>query len=545
MEIFNLARTRFSELINDVRNSLISRFNQDNAVFNESSPLGQTLFVQQNLQQFALFYIEDSVTEGSVKQATRDANVLAIADEHGYRPSRSVAAIGEIRIKPKTSISTEIVGNTVYIPNNIRLKCSINSFDYVFDLPQDSLAIDITQTSAQYYINIAQGKIETTSAKGKGNPFDSITINHSKVHYIDNYRVKVYVNDKLCTNYDNILKSSPNEYACMIKSGTTGLDVFFGDSENYGYYPAYGEEIRVEYLLTNGYNGNIDSGDKSAVIFSFVDSGLDLASNDINLNDVFDIETTIIPSCGYNNEPMELTRLMLSKNVDRLITPNDYDLALRRTGMFSTVRVHRNEADPSMLDLFLVPDVNKLINKGATYFNVDESRFVLSDKKQEQILQYLTRQGSNAVRSDIRIISPKIRRYALNITIKAFKGLGFNDNLIKGEILNALSVYFLTYTRKDSIPKSDLIDIIKGVNGVDSASINIVGELNEKYKSENPNSDKMVGLDVFNDIIIGKDELPIIRGGWSDKNGKVFQTGIVNEGLGAVNIVISGYTSVN
>ncbi len=218
MEIFNIARTRFNELITDVRTYLISKFNQDNAVFNESSPLGQTLFVQQNLQQYAMFFIEDSITEGNVKQATRDANVLAIADEHGYRPSRSVAAIGEIRIKPKTSIATEVVGNTVYIPNNIRLKCNNNSLDYVFDLPQDSLAIDLTSNSSEYYINIAQGKIETLSARGKGNAFGTININHSKAQYIDNYRVKVFINDKLCKNYDNILKSSPGEYACMIKT---------------------------------------------------------------------------------------------------------------------------------------------------------------------------------------------------------------------------------------------------------------------------------------------------------------------------------------
>ncbi len=296
--------------------------------------------------------------------------------------------------------------------------------------------------------------------------------------------------------------------------------------------------------MTDGYNGNISSEDKDSIVFIFLDSGLDLAGNDINLNDVFDIDTTIIPSCGYNNEPMELTRLMLSKNTNSLITPVDYELALRRTGMFSTVRVHRNAADPKMLDLFLIPDVNKLINKGATYFNVAEDRFVLSQEKKEQILQYLTRQGSNAVSTDVRIISPKIRRYAINIAIRAFKGIGYNDNIIKGEILNALSVYFLTFGRNDLIPKSDLIRIIEDISGVDSVSVNMVSELNEAYKAKNPNDDKLVGLDYMGDIVIGKDELPIIRGGWSDRNGRVYQTGIVNEGLGAVNIVINGYTNV-
>ena len=47
-----------------------------------------------------------------------------------------------------------------------------------------------------------------------------------------------------------------------------------------------------------------------------------------------------------------------------------------------------------------------------------------------------------------------------------------------------------------------------------------------------------IGLDEFNDIIVDKNELPIVRGGFSDRYGNVYSTGIVDDSLGPVNIQI-------
>jgi hypothetical protein len=47
-----------------------------------------------------------------------------------------------------------------------------------------------------------------------------------------------------------------------------------------------------------------------------------------------------------------------------------------------------------------------------------------------------------------------------------------------------------------------------------------------------------IGLDEFNDIIIEERELPLIRGGFTDRYGNVYSTGLSDEGLGSVNIQI-------
>ena len=87
------------------------------------------------------------------------------------------------------------------------------------------------------------------------------------------------------------------------------------------------------------------------------------------------------------------------------------------------------------------------------------------------------------------------------------------------------------------LPKSDLIKIIEEVNGVDSVSINIISQKNEVSKITNPSAVD-IGLDEFNDIIVSLHELPILRGGFTDRYGNVYSTGITPDSLGPVNIQI-------
>ena len=92
--------------------------------------------------------------------------------------------------------------------------------------------------------------------------------------------------------------------------------------------------------------------------------------------------------------------------------------------------------------------------------------------------------------------------------------------------------------RHDRVPKSDLISAIEAINGVDSVNVNVVSELNELDKTTNPSSTSIIGLDDFNDIVIGLDEFPVLRGGWKDSQGNSYAEGLSDNGLGALNIQI-------
>jgi len=192
-----------------------------------------------------------------------------------------------------------------------------------------------------------------------------------------------------------------------------------------------------------------------------------------------------------------------------------------------------------MLNLFLIPRVDYLLSDNENYFTIEESRFILSDTQKERLLQTIERIGTKIISTDIKIIDPKFSRYVLNIGIIAFDDIP--TDLIKNDIIEAVSNYFLNINRLDRIPKSDIIKIIEEINGVDSVSIKIISENNEKNKMLYRNAND-ISIDNFNDIIIAKNELPIIRGGWSDRYGNSYENTIDTKNLGSLNILIKDIT---
>jgi hypothetical protein len=210
--------------------------------------------------------------------------------------------------------------------------------------------------------------------------------------------------------------------------------------------------------------------------------------------------------------------------------------------MFSTIKVfldqdaNGNILDSRMINLFLVPDVTQMFNNGSDYFNLSSEKFKLTAFQKNELLKYIERSGTKMISSDVKIVDPTITRYVMNVSIIAYDDTSID--IIKSDIADAVGNYFIKIKRNDRVPKSDLITIIESINGVDSVNINLVSELDEINKKSNPNTTLLVGLDEFNDIIIGLDQFPIIRGGWSDSQGNYYAEGLSDSSLGALNIQV-------
>ena len=501
LNIFSLNRIRTNELLRDTITFLTDKFAQSNKLFTISSPYGQTLFVQENIQQLNNYYIEDSITELSAREASRDSSVYGLADLAGYRPSRAVAAMGQVSLRVKPSVTAEIVGNVVNIPNYTRLKCINNNASFIVELTRDDIKLDVS-SSSNTNINVTQGYVEDQILdKGYGTPYASYAVNFPKNYHIDNKWVKVYVNNVIQPLYDNLLKVPAGSPGCMVKSGiTSGIDIFFGNGK-FGSYPQLGAEVKVEYLVTDGYSGNVNSSNPDDVQWEFSETGYDAVGNEVDLNEVFDITTVVIPNFGSNPEPIELTRLMLSKSNDRLMTETDYELLLRRMQVFSMVRVFRDSTNDRVFNMFLIPDINVLISGNMDYFSIPLDKFTMSEKKKNELLRYMEKMGTKTISSDIKAIDPIISKYILNITI--IKIGDHDDNNIRKDAISAISNYFLTTSRQDRIPRSDIIRILEDVEGVDSVNVRVVSEKNEISKKKNINNPD-IGVDDMNDIIISK-----------------------------------------
>jgi hypothetical protein len=534
--VFNRLSIYVEDILSQSIDYLTSKYNQSKAVFTSASPFGQLLLVVENLTQLVFFYIEDSITELNMNEATRLTSVYSLAALSGHNPSRAVSAVGEISLSTYAGAG-EPPADFVIIHNLTRLKCLNNGLTYVLDLSQDEIKFSLTGKNNGLKLGIRQGVVESQTVISKGEPIESFSIGSPQNYYIDNFLVNVFVNGEKWTKYNSILDMPRGDKGYLIKTGiTSGVDLFFGNG-NYGKIPNRGAEILVEYIVTEGSNGNIMTEDMSSIKFEFVDTGFSLLGEEIDLNSYIGVSASNAPFFGVNSEDSKLTRLLAPRQSKSfaLVNIDHYETVLRKLKLFSIINVSLDELDNRMLNLFLIPDIRKTFSTSQDYFNANLNRFILDDYQKNQLLQYIEKGGSKLISTEIQIIDPIPSLYVINTSIIIFDDV--STDIIKRDILNAIGNYFIQNTRLTRIPKSDLIKLIEEVNGVDSVSINIISQKNEMSKLKN-SSAMDIGLDEFNDIIVDKNELPIVRGGFSDRYGNVYSTGIVDDSLGPVNIQI-------
>jgi len=538
LRLFTSLKIRINDILGESITFLQNRFKQAKTIFTAASPFGQLLIVFENLSQLIFYYIEDSITELNINEATRPSSIYSLASLAGHNPSRAIGATAQIRVVRKPGITPPV--NKALLNDLFKVTCENNGLTYVIELPQDEIRLNLTGAEPPTVFSLRQGQIETQTFTGKGQALESYQLGFPNNYYIDNFKVKVYVNGEQWTKYESMLDIPRGGKGFIAKTGiTNGLDIYFGNG-SFGKIPAAGSEIVVEYLVSEGAGGNIIIDNPSQVFFTFAETAFSPIGEEINLNEYFDIYTVSPPSFGVDPEEIALTRLIApkaSKNF-ALVNVDNYEVLLHKMQMFSTVRVFLDELDARMINLFLVPDVSQMFKTGTDYFNLALSKFTLTQFQKNELLKYIERSGTKMISSEINLLDPVITKYVLNVSVIAFDDV--SNDIIKSDIADTIGNYFIKLNRNDRVPKSDLIKIVEGVNGVDSVSITILSELNEVAFTKKPNrlETDRVGLDEFNDIIIKTAEFPVIRGGWKDRNGNVYQTGLSDGSLGALNIEI-------
>jgi hypothetical protein len=187
--------------------------------------------------------------------------------------------------------------------------------------------------------------------------------------------------------------------------------------------------------------------------------------------------------------------------------------------------------------------------------------------------------GNIQLTRSYRIDAPILSYYIMNVFIIRYSDS--NDDAVQSEVINAVSDYFLNFSRIDRIPKSDLVKVIAALNSIHSVDVQFISRKNEDYHRQEiqrqkssrsassnfetniaiktrpviiPNSEiepvnqdvdyssnTLLGLDpVLGDIVFEPKELPIIRGGWYDRNGIYFSDDLNGSGLKSINIIRKG-----
>lgn len=566
MEFFRSNKIKFSQLVGQIQEFLVNTYNQAGSVFTTSSPFGQILQVLNSYSQLFFLYLEDSLVEMNILTASKERSIYGWSRLAGHNPTRALSAQGTIKIKFKPTATSDINASYILLLDETKIICESNNLPYFIQLGNALQNIKINLSEQKFIpLKLIQGEIETQTVTGNGRILQSFNFQAKKP--IENEAVYVTVNGEPYEIVDSLYDMKKGAKQCMVKTGISGgIDLYFGN-EDFGIIPPIGANISVKYVLSDGFQGNIFSK-SNQVKWKWKDPAFTNTGDEIDLNEVFDtyIEKPVI--LGADSEDSGLTKLIAPKTSRSLVLANpDNYIALLSRFNYSYVNAYTTFDDEYLDDdniiyLFLIPDIQRRLNTNTDYFTTPLTNFYLDPDEKDALEQYINRTGQQIVTTEISVIDPILTKYALNVFLRVYDTI--DQNSLRNEVISQITDYFLNVTRRDKVPKSDLIAIIEDIKGVDSVNIAFVSELNEdaindgyyikRYNKidrirgieevverkvqlrsgEDPN----LGLDDFGDIKIGLNELPVIRGGWYDRFGNFYQDGIDFNQYSSVNIII-------
>ncbi len=547
MAFFDFINLQYEQLTDQVNSYLRTTYSRSDELFTNASPFGQVVNVLKEFFQWTIIYEKNIVRNFQIETADNTKAIRNLARIGGHNPTRPITATGtlKLKIKPGVNINSEIAGGLIKIEDKTLLKNKTNGLNYTIRIGKDVDIYRLSQ-STDIYLNVVQGVYEEQQYTGDGTMNQSFSVNISSTAQADNFDVEVLYNNNPLSIKDGQFDMLRNELACFTRTGMNGgLDLYFGNG-NFGFIPENGSIIKVRYLLTEGTAGQILTPVRND--FQFITEIKDDNDDTVDVTNNFDILTDKDITFASNGESDEFTKSVLP-NVSRnfvLATPSQYIYNLSRLELFSKVNVYNtlndtNFENDNKIFLFLIPKISNYYTGGINYFNVPIDAFYLDDYEIDKTLTYLKKLGSITTNTVIEIIQPRISKYIMNIYIR--KHEGYADDTIKQNIISNTSDYLTELKRDDRIVRSDIVRVIENIDGVDSVSVSFFSKKNEDFHKINPDSDQIYGLDpVLGDIVVVKDELAVIRGGWSDRNLTYYNDTPDAGGLGPLNVVFVGVT---
>ncbi len=566
MKFLETNKISFNDIQLKIRNWLIDTYNQAGSVLSKSSPFGQIIAVIQEFGQLIFYYIEDSLVELNIYTATKQRSIYGWARLTGHNPTRSISSQGTINVKIAPGADAPINASYILILDKTKITCVSNNKKYFVQLGNVNGNLRIPLNSTEITpLKIIQGELENQTLTGTGKALQSFTVISKST--IENDLIYITVNGEAYDIIDSLYDMNKGDKKCLVKTGISGgIDIYFGN-EDFGTMPALGSVINVQYVKTDGFEGNIYSK-SSDIQFKFDDPGYSNTGEEVDLNTILNVSIEKPIILGADSENPELTKLIAPKMSRSFILANA-DNYINYLSRFNYAYVDAYNtfdddyiADDNVVYLFLIPDIAKRLTNNTDYFTTNLQNFYLDADEKQALIEFIDMSGRQIMGTELQIVDPIITKYVTNIYLRIYDTV--DQNTLKGEILTKLTDYLLKVKRRDKIPKSDIIALIENIKGVDSVNLSFVSEANERAIIDgyyiqkvtsidkvrgitivsdnqimlNSGDDPNLGLDDFGDVKIGLNEQPIIRGGWYDRFGNYYEDGISYNQYSSVNLVV-------
>lgn len=553
MGFFQNSRLKASDLVQQAVEYLVIKYEQAANVFTPASPFGQLLSVISNIAELIFTYISHTAEELNIRTAQNIESIQGLAQLAGHEAYRGGSAYGVMGVKLNTSNDFE--GNHLKIKNFSKFIINETGCVYFMNFPTDSIKLSVGGGSF-VSVPFMQGEIETQTFTSNGTPLQSF--NPVIKGMVDHDNIAVRVNGKewykVNSLYDMPIYDDDNPEAseCFIvkTSPTIGISIFFGN-DNFGKIPPAGALIEVVYIKTSGSIGNSNS---TGLSYKFIDMGIDEYGNEVDLNDVLITETIAPPMLGSDYENPEFTKAIAPKSSKSFVlaTPDNYVNFLSKYNQFSFIYAYHTKYDDDITDdnviyLKVIPNIKKKLSSSEDYFEVPVSEFILDKYEKESLMAALENSGRMLIGSEVEIVDPEVKFFTINVILRYFDNI--DRSSVSSNIRSLLNKYFLNINRSDIIPKSDLIALIEGIEGVDACDVFFISKENEMAKingyyydefgvmfTVGDDDDPQIGFDSYGNIVMDKGCIYVPRGGWKDANDNYYTLTPEDGKIGPLNI---------
>lgn len=550
----------------EIEKFLKTEHSKANLLYSPASPYGHILTVLENLHQLSFLYLKNSINQFDLSNpnALNERIIRNAAIFAGHNPGRGISSTGTLRFSLKTNVDLdkEVPGGRVTFFNRMVIKNKTNALEYSLNIGSDKVTYKITP-NFQFFVPIIQGKWGKTKLTGTGEINQTYQIALTGQKDIENFNIEVLVNGDFWSIKKHIWEMLPGEKACVVRTGFNGgIDVIFGN-DGFGTVPPIGSIIEVSYLITDGSFGNIFR--RTANDWSFLEDAIDGFGNTIDATKIFNIDIYTDINFGADKENLTFTKniLPIVSNNFVLGLPQQYAYEIKKLGVFSHVNAYEKFGSISIV---ATPNIKLFKNQNADYFTIDIRAFELDDYEKSKIDKYLRTSGNIQLTKKYKIDSPQLSYYILNVFVITYSDA--SDDSVNSQILDKISEYFLNFNRVDRVPKVDIVKELATISDIHSVDVQFMSKKNEDYHRQNkimmqnkqnkfaskfntdistpkvnPNyiANSTVGLDpVLGDIVFEPSEIPVIRGGWYDRNNIYYSDNIDDKGLKSVNIIKKG-----
>jgi len=565
LKFLSALRTQADQIKADARTYIARTYKRAGTLFTEASPFAQIVNVMAELGELIMFYVEDATVEQNIYTAQQPESIYGLSRLTGHDATRGFAATGEIEFRWKVGSDLgKIAGTGLNIDARSELKCENNGLTYTLLTSQEKFRLE-KSNKYKTATAIVQGQFEQQTFTGTGEPMQSYNAQTNTL--TDHSMVSVSVNGEKWTKHESMYDLLNEEKGYIIKTGVSGgLDIYFGTG-NFGAMPAAGSDIVVEYVKHKGFAGNLDDGQD--IILKWDAEGTDSNGDGFDLNEYLEVTVTSSPKMGGDAESTDFTKLMapLASKSYVLATPDNYEYFLSRYGMFSYVDAYNTTSDEYLDDdnviyIFAIPDIKRKLLANQDYFSIPQNEMFFDQNEYDKMSQVIQDSGQQMVTTEVIFVKPQIRKYSMDINIRYFEG--YTKQEIYNEVRARVSDYLLNITRRDKLPKSDIVYILEEIDGIDAVNVRFISETEETARRLGYYESKTVsvvpqepvvleeigngkqkyiffkrieevktvqvdettqipytvaGLDEWGDIIMEHEEVAVFRGGWQDRDG--------------------------